>query len=155
MSDPPYHSELSDVPYSPNQFLGWEVFCHFLQQDGSNLIWWKQHLAKYLFNPRINYPSHRLITCWILNLPIFSQNFLCFVFLRVRSFWLKFLVEAYANITVYFTKLNTETILKNQYNSRLDYANAEPVKNYGINWILKREFRTGCNWILLSKVHVF
>ena len=30
-----YHSEPSDVPYSPIQFLGWEFFCHFLQQDSS------------------------------------------------------------------------------------------------------------------------
>ena len=29
-----YHSETSDVPYSPNQFLGWNIFCRFLQQDG-------------------------------------------------------------------------------------------------------------------------
>ena len=32
-----YHSEPSDVPYSPNQFLGWDFFCRFLQQDGSSL----------------------------------------------------------------------------------------------------------------------
>ena len=31
-----YHSEPSNVPYSPNQFLGWDFFCSFLQQDGSN-----------------------------------------------------------------------------------------------------------------------
>ena len=31
-----YHSEPSDVPYSPNQFLGWDFFCRFLQQTGSN-----------------------------------------------------------------------------------------------------------------------
>ena len=31
-----YHSETSDVPYSPNQFLGWEFFCRFLWQTGSN-----------------------------------------------------------------------------------------------------------------------
>ena len=30
-----YHSEPSDVPYSPNQFLDWDFFCYFLQQDGS------------------------------------------------------------------------------------------------------------------------
>ena len=30
-----YHSEPSDVPYSPNQFLGWDFFCRFLQQDSS------------------------------------------------------------------------------------------------------------------------
>ena len=25
----------SDVPYSSNQFLGWDFFCRFLQQDDS------------------------------------------------------------------------------------------------------------------------
>ena len=30
-----YHSEPSDVPYSPNHFLGWDFFCCFLQQIGS------------------------------------------------------------------------------------------------------------------------
>ena len=33
-----YHSEPSDVPYSPNQFLGWAFFCRFLQQDSSKNI---------------------------------------------------------------------------------------------------------------------
>ena len=32
-----HHSESSDVPYSPKQFLGWDFFCRFLQQDGSSL----------------------------------------------------------------------------------------------------------------------
>ena len=31
-----YHSELSDVPYFPNQFLGWDFFWRFLQQEGSS-----------------------------------------------------------------------------------------------------------------------
>ena len=31
-----YHSEPSDVPYSPNQFLALDFFCRFLQQDGSS-----------------------------------------------------------------------------------------------------------------------
>ena len=30
-----YHSEPSDVPYSPNQFLAVDFFCHFLQQESS------------------------------------------------------------------------------------------------------------------------
>ena len=30
-----YHLEPSDVPYSPKQFLGWDFFCRFLQQDSS------------------------------------------------------------------------------------------------------------------------
>ena len=31
-----YHSEPSDIPYSPNYFLGWDFFHRFLQQDSSN-----------------------------------------------------------------------------------------------------------------------
>ena len=31
-----YHLEPSYVPYSPNQFLGWDFFCRFLQQYGSS-----------------------------------------------------------------------------------------------------------------------
>ena len=30
-----YHLGHSDIPYSPNQFLGLDFFCHFLQQDSS------------------------------------------------------------------------------------------------------------------------
>ena len=32
-----YHSEPSDVPSSSNQFLGWNFFCCFLQQDSSSI----------------------------------------------------------------------------------------------------------------------
>ena len=32
-----YHSEPLGVPYFPNQFLGWDFFCCFLQQTGSSL----------------------------------------------------------------------------------------------------------------------
>ena len=32
-----YHSEPLEVPYSPNQFLGWDFFCSFLKQTGSNV----------------------------------------------------------------------------------------------------------------------
>ena len=28
----------SAVPYSPNQFLGWDFFCRFLQKDGTNVV---------------------------------------------------------------------------------------------------------------------
>ena len=31
-----YPSDPWDVPYSPNQFLGWDFFWRFLQQDGSS-----------------------------------------------------------------------------------------------------------------------
>ena len=30
-----YHSEPSDIPYPPNQFLGWTIIHTFLQQTGS------------------------------------------------------------------------------------------------------------------------
>ena len=33
-----YYSEPSDVPYSPNQFLGWDFFCRFLQHNGFNTM---------------------------------------------------------------------------------------------------------------------
>ena len=33
-----YHSKLSDVPYSPNQFLALDLFCFFVQQDCSSLV---------------------------------------------------------------------------------------------------------------------
>ena len=33
-----YHSEFSDIPYSLNQFLGWDFFCRFLQQEGSKIL---------------------------------------------------------------------------------------------------------------------
>ena len=31
-----YHLEPSDIPYTSNQFLALDLFCHFLQQDGSS-----------------------------------------------------------------------------------------------------------------------
>ena len=33
-----YHSEPPDVPYCPNQFLGWDFFYRFLQQTSSRHI---------------------------------------------------------------------------------------------------------------------
>ena len=35
-----HHSELLEVLYSPNQFLGWDFFWRFLQQDGFRNISW-------------------------------------------------------------------------------------------------------------------
>ena len=61
MSDPSnhlgsiwYHSEPSDVSYSPNQFLGCDFFCPLLQQDGSDIkIVWNTNetgiLSKFAF----------------------------------------------------------------------------------------------------------
>jgi hypothetical protein len=31
-----YYSEPSDIPNSPNPYLGWEFFCRLLQQGGSS-----------------------------------------------------------------------------------------------------------------------
>ena len=37
-----YHSKPLEVPYSPNQFLGWDFFCHFLQQTSSScILFWR------------------------------------------------------------------------------------------------------------------
>ena len=52
-----YHSELSDVPYSPNQFLGWDFFCSFLQQDGSKadnvyIFWYNFEFHKLFINQK-------------------------------------------------------------------------------------------------------
>ena len=33
-----YHSDPSDVPYSPNQFLSLDFFCRFLQQEKTGKI---------------------------------------------------------------------------------------------------------------------
>ena len=43
-----YHSELSDVPNSPNQFLDLDFFCHFLQQHCSSFKWDYKRI-KFLF----------------------------------------------------------------------------------------------------------
>jgi hypothetical protein len=43
-----YHSEPLDIPYFPNQFLGWDFFCHFLQQDSSSWVKFKQRMILYI-----------------------------------------------------------------------------------------------------------
>ena len=45
-------SESSDVPYFPNQYLGWDYFCCFLQQTGSS----QSFLAAISENYRNNIP---------------------------------------------------------------------------------------------------
>ena len=74
-----YHSELSNVPYSPNQFLGLDFFCRFLQQTGSKAEFkWKiqvQKVCMYLI--KILSQSH---DGWL------RQS--CFVIgWQVRNFW--------------------------------------------------------------------
>ena len=83
-----YHSESLDVPYSPNQLLGCDFFCCFLQQEGSKaiirgLFWfcfflenWKDH--NFLF--KICELFHTWLFCSSVNivilfsLPTLSQN---------------------------------------------------------------------------------
>ena len=48
-----YHSEPLEVPYSPNQFLGWDFFCRFLQQTISRL---EKGLLKVRAGPNYLYP---------------------------------------------------------------------------------------------------
>ena len=44
------HSEPLEVPYSPNQFLGWVFFCRFLQQTGSSRSQWVELFFKIALN---------------------------------------------------------------------------------------------------------
>ena len=53
-----YHSEPSDVPYSPNQFLGWNFFCCFLQQDSSN----NDHSIKWMIHRQILWVKSQVAT---------------------------------------------------------------------------------------------
>ena len=109
-----YHSEPLEVPHSPNQFLGWDFFCRFLQQTGSSI---NVHciITSYHFkfshhscfgwllcshNPmayfcfcrfdHFSVSCNELITCfhkfWNYEL-FFSQNFLCVVFLWGTNFF--------------------------------------------------------------------
>ena len=61
-----YHSELSDVPYSPNQFLGWDFLCCFLQQLGSDilLIWLWLKLV-WVIKFKAYFLENTLICKWI------------------------------------------------------------------------------------------
>ena len=47
-----HHSDPSDIPYFPNQFLVWDFFCRFLQQDSSRKFFFlaaqnKLHMIKW------------------------------------------------------------------------------------------------------------
>ena len=60
-----HHSEASDIPYSPNQFLDRDLFCHFLQQRGSsflrNLNSEKNNLGLFLAKlVKLNTPACRI-----------------------------------------------------------------------------------------------
>ena len=68
-----YHSKPLEVPYSPNQFLGWDFFWHFLQQTGSNMDCCLPStnifsaLVRTFFNPQLNliaaYIHAKIIIC--------------------------------------------------------------------------------------------
>ena len=59
-----YHSEPSEIPYSPNQFLGWDFFCRFLQQDGFSPHAWswviqpKKARSRPVFSSALIYRFH-------------------------------------------------------------------------------------------------
>ena len=44
-----HHLESSDVPYSPNQFLGWDYFCCYLLQEGSSKVSFLWNKSKIMF----------------------------------------------------------------------------------------------------------
>ena len=46
-----YHSEPSDVPYSPNQFLGWDFFATFYSKTALVIV---KKLATKWEMPRLN-----------------------------------------------------------------------------------------------------
>ena len=64
-----YHSEFPDAPYSPNQFLGWDFFCRFLQQTGSREPDW---LIISMLEEKIALMVQ--ITC-LLNNTLFNKQF--------------------------------------------------------------------------------
>ena len=72
-----YHSEPQEVPYFPNQFLGWDFFCCFLQQTGSRTT---AYLSNIIFNDQ-NLPKHNfmqsetiVVTFSFSFLPHFDQS---------------------------------------------------------------------------------
>ena len=63
-----YNSEPSDVPYSPNQFLGWDFFCSFLQQDGYNEVFIvSRHYVRMEINGLKIYESLKFFLTKLLN----------------------------------------------------------------------------------------
>ena len=64
-----YHSEPSDVTYFPNQFLGWDFFCHFLQQD-SSLMFCNSFTSAELDIYSLNLAKKKYMICTYSNLLI-------------------------------------------------------------------------------------
>jgi hypothetical protein len=82
-----YHSEPSEVPYSPNQFLGWDFFWRFLKQDGSKL---------YIFS-RVSVQGvkslggHFACLCWGFDFyEVKKKTFLLLFFKKKREILLHF-----------------------------------------------------------------
>ena len=65
-----YLTEPSDVPYSPNQFLGWAFFPQFLQQTGSSYLFVKQGTSEV--QSRMEGASAQFLT-WIFNFQKYGQ----------------------------------------------------------------------------------
>ena len=106
-----YHSEKSDVPKSPNQFIGWDISCRFLQQDGSS----KSSLGlRFLFHSERISP-HCLLqvkeenTCLTFYFPlVWPENFYAITFGRDE-------------ITAELTCINKNNSLHNGYRGELIY----------------------------------
>ena len=56
-----YQSEPLEVPFSQNQFLGWDFFCHFLQQTGSSEILTLQQYEDILRGTRLQAFHHKIL----------------------------------------------------------------------------------------------
>ena len=71
-----YHSEPSVVPYSQNQFLGWDFFCCFLQQDGSNSILQEIIQLQKSTNYQVTVITlfHMKLTYTVLPVPTYFQS---------------------------------------------------------------------------------
>ena len=69
-----YHSGPTDVPYSPNQFLGWDFFCRFIQQTGSTFILKSQMNVLYNFLFRFFSVSYIFSLVFMVNLRVGIQD---------------------------------------------------------------------------------
>ena len=124
-----YHSELSDVPNSPNQFLSWEFFCRFLQQDGSKTL---QQLKFLTYSKASRYTASSCTDLdnarfWIGSKKPWDARFLINCYLRCTFFWeARILINIFLRCTN-FLKENYDFIkflesrLTTKFNSKIQH----------------------------------
>ena len=78
-----YHSEPSDVPYCPNQFLGWDFFYRFLQRDGSSAAFLTQQVYCRAFIRVFDWKENQLIH------PLSLLSKISFLFPQIRQYLAK------------------------------------------------------------------